>query len=154
MIWFLPSCGIMRVWIAMCPILFLTQHLTRMLAHRYMQAFYTDWVHKFWHYTQIGYIFAHFWNFKNVPNLSRMLAHNFQADHLHLHEIIINSFWEISKRYFSLTAWAEVYGCGEKAISVFPWQGVIYLSDQIDVSQSVSRLFHGQKTSQSRDFFA
>ena len=47
-----------------------------------------------------------------------------------------------------------MYGCGEKAILVFPWQGVIYLSDQIDVSQSVSRLFHGQKTSQSRDFFA
>ena len=90
----------------------------------------------------------------NTASHKKGTTHNFQADHLHLHEIIINSFWEISKRYFSLTAWAEMYGCGEKAILVFPWQGVIYLSDQIDVSQSVSRLFHGQKTSQSRDFFA
>ena len=35
-------------------------NLCRMLAHRYMQAFYTDWVHKIWHSTQIGYIFLHF----------------------------------------------------------------------------------------------
>ena len=32
-------------------------NLCRMLAHRYMQAFYTDWVYKLWHSTQIGYIF-------------------------------------------------------------------------------------------------
>ena len=49
-------------------------NLCRMLAHRYMQAFYTDWVHKIDPHTfstQIGYIL------KNVPNLCRMLAHNF-----------------------------------------------------------------------------
>ena len=28
-----------------------------MLAHRYVQAFYTDWVYKLWHSTQIGHIF-------------------------------------------------------------------------------------------------
>ena len=47
-------------------------NLCRMLAHRYMQAFYTDWVHKIDPHTfstQIGYIL------KNVPNLCRMLAH-------------------------------------------------------------------------------
>ena len=53
-------------------------NLCRMLAHTYMQAFYTDWVHKIWHSTQIGYIFPHFWSFKYVPNLCRMLAHNFK----------------------------------------------------------------------------
>ena len=47
-------------------------NLCRMLAHRYMQAFYTDWVHKIDPHTfstRIGYIL------KNVPNLCRMLAH-------------------------------------------------------------------------------
>ena len=28
-----------------------------MLAHTYVQAFYTDWVYKLWHSTQIGHIF-------------------------------------------------------------------------------------------------
>merc|ERR1712001_255629 len=41
-------------------------NLCRKLAHRYMQAFYTDWVYKvFWHF------------FEDVPNLCRMLAHRY-----------------------------------------------------------------------------